>query len=318
MNMNGKPIDMKKILLERFVLFFILLIILVMSIVNGNFLSMRNIENIFVEFSVYGVVACAMTLAIICGEFDLSVSSVYAWSSILFVDMTNKVGVVWAIIITLLSGLLIGLINGMLVGKARIHAFVVTMGSMISVKGLALFYTNGIPVNTQNEFVYAMGSGRVLGIPNVVIIFFAILLVTAFLLKHSKLGRNTYATGGNYEVAKLAGINVVHNKIIIFVMLGFAAAVSGMMTAFRIAAGSAIYGADLCLSSVAAVVIGGTSLAGGSGGVFRTFSGVLFIGLLFNALTILGLSAYYQQVIKGTLVIAIVAIDAFMNRSGKA
>lgn len=317
----NKAAAVKKFILDRMIVVFLVLFVGVMSFVHDRFLTADNIVNITMEFAVYGVVACAMTFAIICGEFDLSASSVFGWSSLLFIDLVNKMGVPLAFLITLACGTAIGLFNGLLISKVKIHAFVVTMGNMMSIKGLALFYTDGKPVNTPNEFIYDLGNGALFkgsgfpGIPYLVIIFAAALLISFFVLKYTNFGRNLYATGGNYIVAKLAGINVDFYKLMIFVILGFAAAFGGMMIGCRMVAGNALYGQDLSLSVIAAIVIGGTSLSGGSGGVFKTLVGLLVVSVLFNTLMLLGVQAYYQQLAKGIVVVAVVSTDVYMNRN---
>lgn len=316
MKIRNNSIPVKKIILDQAVIIFLILFIIVMSFLERNFLSINNLINIFLEFSIYGVVACAMTFAIICGEFDLSASSIFAFSSILFIDMVNKLGVFPGIVITLIAGLGFGFINGVLVSKAKIHAFVVTLGMMISVKGLALFYTDGQPINTPNDFVYNLGNGEIFRIPYLSIIFIAILVISHFILRRTRFGRNLYATGGNYTVAKLSGINVDFYKLMIFVILGFSSAFGGIMIGSRMVAGNALYGGDLSLSAIAAVVIGGTSLTGGSGGVFKTLVGLLVVGVLFNALMLLGVQAYYQKLAKGLVLVIVVAADAYMNRTG--
>lgn len=312
--MSRPALNIKKFIFNRMVVVFLILIVIVMSFANRNFLTLNNIINIIMEFSVYGVVACAMTFAIICGEFDLSASSVFGWSSLLFIDLVNKIGVPLAFLATLACGTAIGLFNGLLVSKVKIHAFVVTLGTMMSIKGLALFYTDGKPVNTANDFIYELGNGTLAGVPYLTIIFAVILLISYFVLKYTGFGRNLYATGGDFTVAKLAGINVSFYKMMIFVILGFASAFGGMMLGCRMVAGNALYGQDLSLSVIAAIVIGGTSLSGGSGGVFRTLIGLLVVGVLFNTLMLLGVQGYYQQLAKGIVVVAVVSTDVYMNR----
>jgi ribose transport system permease protein len=280
-----------------------------MSIYKSSFLTIGNISNIFVEFAAYGIPTLAMTIAIICGEFDLSPSSVFAWSSILFVDLVNRTNPIVALIATLISGAIIGSINGFFVAKVKIPAFVVTLATMTIVKGVALFYTNAEPVNTTNKAVLQFGNGMFGPVSSLTIVFFAALLISAFVMKNTRFGRNIYSTGGNYEVAKFAGINVMYYKFIVFVILGVACAIGGMMTASRVGAGSILFATDLSMSTVAATVIGGTSLSGGSGSVWKTLVGLLFMAVIFNALTILGMQSHLQMLIKGVVLITVVFID---------
>jgi ribose/xylose/arabinose/galactoside ABC-type transport system permease subunit len=276
-----------------------------------------NISNILNECSVYGVTACAMTAAIICAEFDLSASSVFAWSTVLFVICINTLGIALAFVITLLSGAILGAINGLLVAKVRVPAFVVTLGTMTAIKGLAYVVTDAQPINTANETLYAIKQFNIGGITIAPIVFAVVIAAFIWFLKYTKFGRNIYATGGNYEVARLSGINVEFSKFIVFVLLGVCAAISGMLYCSRIMAGWAPYGSDLSLYCVAATVIGGTSLMGGSGGVHKTIIGVLVMAVLFNALQLLSVDGSMQKFIRGIVLITVIMLDAVASMRSK-
>lgn len=280
-----------------------------MGFYRPSFLSGQNISNILIEFAPYGVVTLAMTLAIICGEFDLSPTAVFAWSSILFIDMVNKVGPLPALLITLISGLVFGGINGFFVAKMKMSAFVVTLATMALLRGLALTYTDAQPVNTSNASVLAFGNAMIGPISILTVVFVVVLVVLAWVMRNTAFGRNIYATGGDYEVAKTAGVSVVFSKFIVFVILGVLGALGGIMVASRVGSGSILFGPDLSMSTVAATVIGGTSLAGGSGSVWRTLTGLLFLALMFNALTILGMQSNLQTLVKGLVLVFVVMID---------
>ena len=309
-----RRLDVRTFVSEKTVMVFLAALIFFMVLNRPSFTTWDNITNILTEFSVYGVTACAMTVAIICGEFDLSASSVFAWSTVLFVSMTNLLGLLPAVLITMASGILWGILNGVLVAKVKMSAFVVTLATMTIAQGLAFFYTNGVPINTSNATLRAIGSFNVFGISVTTMAFAVILLLFALVLRKTRFGRNLYATGGNAGVARIAGINVDFYKFIIFVILGACAAFSAIMFSTRIRAGSALYGRDLSLYSVAATVIGGTSLSGGSGGVLKTLVGLLFVAILYNALTLLGVQGYFQQLIRGIVLIVVIMVDALANR----
>ncbi len=305
-----------RILRDKSVLFILILLVIVMSITNSHFLTFRNVTNVLVQISIYGVVAFAMTYAIICQEFDLSVSSTFALATIFFIDFSARLGILPAIFIVLVIGAVIGFINGILVSKVKMNAFVATMGMMVALRGLALFYTDGKPIRNNDEILYTIGNGDLFGIPYLVLVFFFFLILSEFILKKTKFGRNIYATGGNINVAQMAGINVDFYKTIVFVILGITASFAGIMMSFRMGAGSALYGSDLALSVVAAVVIGGTSLTGGRGSALKTLVGILVVGVLFNALTLLQIQAYYQEVVKGIILILVVSLDTYYSKSG--
>jgi len=255
-----------------------------------------------------------MTVAIICGEFDLSASSVFCWSTVLFISMTNTFGIVPAFWITLGSGIAIGIFNGWLVSKVKMSAFVATMGNMWVFQGLAFFYTGGESIISTDEKLVAVGSFNIAGLSITPLVFIAVFIFFILLMKYTKFGRNIYATGGSKDVAKLSGINVDFYKFIIFVILGACAAVSGMLYCTRIRSGGAIYGTDLSLYCVAATVIGGTSLSGGNGGVGRTLIGLLVMSILFNALTLLGVQGYFLRLIRGIVLITVITVDAMINK----
>ena len=310
-----RKVNYIKFIRDKSVLFFLMLIVVVMSLVNSNFVSTANIINILVQISIYGIVAFAMTFAIICGEFDLSVSSTFALSTILFIDFSKRIGILPSMLVVFMVGAIIGLFNGVLVSKVKMNAFIATMGTMVAVKGFALFYTDGKPINTTDEIIYSMGNGRILGIPYLILVFFIVLIISEFILKKTNFGRKIYATGGSEKVAMLAGINVKFYKMIVFVILGVMASFGGVMLAARVNAGSALYGSDLALSVVTAVVIGGTKLTGGKGSAIKTLLGMLMIGVLFNSRTLLGVQAYYQEIIKGIILILVVSLDSINGKS---
>ncbi len=292
----------------------LVLVVLAFVSATSGFLTPSNMRNILAQISLYGIVAFAMTISIIGGEFDLSVSSLMGVTTILFTDFAKKAGTPAAILACVGVGVAVGLINGFMVSKLRINAFVATLAMMLMLKGFALTYTNGRPINYPNQALNAFGNGSFLGIPNITWFFIGFLLVTWFLLRNTRFGRNIYATGGNFTVARMAGINVGFYKTMLFVILGFATAVAGILMAMRLSSGNTLYGGDLTMSVVAGVVIGGTSLSGGRGSAFKTLWGMLLIGVLFNGLQRLEVQANWQDVIKGSILIAVVSIDALFAR----
>lgn len=286
--------------------------ILVLSLTAQGFFTMNNLTNIMLQISTYGIVAFAMTISIIGGEFDLSVSSLMGFTTLLFTDIAKKSGVFPAILLCLAVGLAVGLLNGLMVSRLKMDAFVVTLGMMMFIKGLALTYTDGRPNNFPNEALNAFANGSFLGIPTITWFFLATFLIVDILLRHTRFGRNVYATGGNVQVAQMAGINVAFYKMMLFVILGLCTSISGVLMSMRLSAGNALYGSDLTMSVIAGIVIGGTSMAGGSGSAVRTFWGTLFIGVLFNGLQRLEIQASWQNVIKGAILVAVIATDCLM------
>ena len=304
-----------KLLRNNIVVMALLFLIVIMSVASDKFFTPDNIVNILSQIAIYGVVAYAMTFAIICGEFDLSVGSLMAVVTILFTDFSKNYGILPAVLVCFAAGLVVGLINGLMVAKIKMSAFVATLSTMIALNGFSLWYTDGKPINYVNEAISDFGNGDFLGIPYIVYFFFATLIVAEVVLRYTKFGRGVYATGGNMNVAKMAGINVDFYKIIIFIILGITTALAGILLGARMSGGNALFGRDLALSVVAAVVIGGTSLSGGKGSAIKTLWGMLVIGVLFNALLILGVQANWQDVIKGAILIIVVSVDSYFAQS---
>jgi ribose transport system permease protein len=287
---------------------------LIMAFVNNSFFTLQNLNNILTQISIYGIVAFGMTFAIICGEFDLSCGSLMGVVTILFTDITKKSTVPLAVFVCLGFCIMVGLLNGFLVAKVKMSAFVATLATSIALNGFALNYTSGKPINNVNDAINRFGNGSLFGAPIIVLFFAGAFAVSMYVLRNTKFGRGIYATGGNIEVARMAGINVTFYKVAIFVILGVSTSIAGMLMAARLSAGNALYGNDLAMTVVAAVVIGGTLLTGGKGNALRTFWGMLVMGVLFNALMILGVQANWQNVIRGFILIAVIVASATFSK----
>lgn len=309
--------ELQAFLVENAVALILLLFVIFMIFERPSFHSWGNITAILNDCCMYGITALGMTAVIICGEIDLSVSSIYAWSTCLFVILCNNMNVFLAALITLAAGAVWGSINGLLVSLLRMPAFVATLGTMYSAKGLAYYITLEKPVNTDNELLASIGKINVAGISIVPIVFLIVFVFVYWLMKYTVIGRKIYATGGNYDVARLSGINVKFSKYIVFIMTGVCAALSGIMYCMRIYSGAATYGADLTIWCVTAPVIGGTSMAGGSGGVPRTIIGILLLSILFNALTLMGVDGSMQRFIRGMVLIIVLLMDAITRMKKK-
>jgi len=218
------------LIVDYTVLFILIGFIVFMAMVKPSFLTWWNIKNILIDVSIYGVVACGMTILIISGEFDLSASSQYMWAQILFVSMLNIMkNPLVPILVTLVSGLLIGIINGLIVTKLRINSFITTLGTMTMIRGLCLVFTNGKMVSTNNAFVKAVGSFEFIGLSSFFYIYLIILVVLSIILEYTNFGRRFYATGGNIEVARLAGINTIFQKTAAFSIMGVLCSIAGMI-----------------------------------------------------------------------------------------
>ena len=306
---NLQKADIFAALLENAVSIVLTLFVIFMIFNRRSFSSWANITAIINDCCMYGITALGMTTVILCGEIDLSVSSIYAWSTCLFVILCNSMNVFAAAAITLATAIVWGTINGLLIAFLRMPAFVATLGSMYTIKGLAYYITEQKPINTSNEMLAAIGKWNIAEISIVPFVFLAVLGILFWFMKYTKAGRAIYATGGNYEVARLSGINVKASKIIVFIITGVCASLSGLMYCTRVYSGAATYGADLTTWCVAAAVIGGTSMSGGYGSVPRTIIGVLLMAILFNALTLLGVDGSWQRFIRGFVMVVVIMFD---------
>lgn len=304
-----------ELVLDQTVLFLLVGFILFMAIVKPSFLAWWNIQSILIDVSTYGVVACGMTILIISGEFDLSASSQYMWAQILFITLLNSTkNPFLSMVLTLGSGFILGTINGLIVTRFRINSFITTLGTMTIIRGLCLVFTNGKMVSTNNPFIKAVGSAEFLGMSSLFYIYLAVLVIISVILAYTNFGRRFYATGGNIEVAHLASINTSFQKTAAFSIMGILCSIGGIMLVAQLRAGSTQYGTDLALTCVAATVIGGTRLSGGAGNALRTALGMLVIVMLYKALVYLGLQAYYQNLVKGLVLILVVMFDLFITR----
>jgi ribose/xylose/arabinose/galactoside ABC-type transport system permease subunit len=293
-----------------YIAFAILFIIL--SISSESFLTATNMINILRQVSIIGIVAIGMSFVIVTGGIDLSVGSIMALSAVVaasFAQTDSHYSVFIPLIIGITVGLACGLINGVLVAKWKVAPFIATLGMMTAARGLAMVYTDGRPVIGLSNIYNHIGSGYILGLPIPVIAFIIIVLIGVFLLNYTVFGRHVLATGGNEQSAKLSGINVTSVKIGVYAIAGLLAGIGGMILSSRIMSGSPVLGQGYELDAIAAVVIGGTSLFGGVGSIIGTVVGVLIIGVMNNGLDLLNVSSYYQQILKGAIIVIAVLLD---------
>ena len=312
-----KTIDYKQLLKNNGILIVFLLICVVLSFLSPYFFTTNNILNIIRQTSIYGIIAVGMTFVILTGGIDLSVGSILALSGAIAAGMMKNQGSapLVAALVAILVGAGIGLINGLLVTVGKIAPFVVTLGMVTIARGLTLIYTKGYPISGFSpEFRY-LGGGYILGIPVPVIVFIAMVALAWFILNHTRLGRYTYAIGGNEETVKLSGINVKFYKSMVYVIVGIMSSLSALILSARLNSAEAVAGQGYELDVIAAVVIGGTSLSGGCGSIIGTLIGALLIGTINNGMNLLGISPYFQQVVKGALIIGAVILDRLRAES---
>jgi ribose transport system permease protein len=286
----------------------------VLSFSSGVFLTKANLLNILDQQAPLGIIVCAVTIVMIAGGFDLSVGAVFALSGVLGATVANSSGPAVGLLVGCLVGLGCGLANGLLVTVGRINSFIVTLSSAILLQGVALAKTGGFLVTVKDPGFTTIGTGSMLGVKDSVWLFAAVFALSWFLLAKTAYGRRAYAVGGNPEAARLSGVRVAMIRASTFAMAGLAAGLSGMIVASRVATAQADTGSDLALNAIAAVVIGGTSISGGEGAVWRSFLGVVLLAMIGNGFNLLNIDPVYQKMFQGGLILIAVGIDAWARR----
>jgi len=286
---------------------------------SNYFLSNENMLIVLRQVSINGILAIGMTFVIITAGVDLSVGSVLALSGIVAARFaTNNAGlaigdtanaVLMPLIIALGIGIVCGLINGTVLARFRLQPFIVTMGMLSAARGMAMLTTDGNPVSQLNSDFRWLGNGYIAEIPVPVIIFAVLFGLAWLVLNKTIFGRHVYAVGGNPKSARTSGINVLKIKVLVYTLCGCLAGVAGLILTARTGSAQTNAGAGYELDAIAAVVIGGTSMAGGVGTLVGTLFGVLIIGVMNNGLDLLGVQSYYQQIIKGVLIVIAVLLD---------
>jgi ribose transport system permease protein len=313
---------MKNISLKKFQsLIALFLMCLVISLLSDKFLTGTNLWNVLRQISVNVCISVGMTLVILTAGIDLSVGSVLAFSSAVGVglfksglefqsfDVYMGFTILGCLLVCCLIGLLFGLFNGWIITKFSLPPFVATLAMLTIARGLTMLYTSGVPISNLGEAYEFIGSGWFLGIPVPVWISTFVVLVLIFISQKTSFGRHIYAIGGNEKAAFLSGVNVNKVKWLVYGISGLTAAIGGILVSSRLNSAQPNAGTSYELDSIAAVVIGGTSLSGGVGTIGGTVIGAIIIGVLNNGLVLLNVSPFWQQVVKGLVILLAVIID---------
>ena len=281
-----------------------------LALARPNFLTIGNLINLVRQISINGILAVGVTYVLLTGGVDLSLGSQVALTGVVAAMFAHPgQSAVGAVLIGIAAGAACGAINGLLVTRGRIAPFVATLGMMTSARGLALLLSGGRPVSNLNAGFTRIGSGDLAGVPSPSLILLAVALASYVFLRRMRLGRHVYAVGGNEQAARASGVAVGTVKMVCYTVCGGLAGLAGVVLASRITTGQPNAGIGYELDAIAAVVIGGTSLNGGTGGVAGTILGALLIGMINNGLDLLNVSSYYQQVIKGVIIVGAVWLD---------
>lgn len=303
-------LDISRIMRSYGIVIAFIIICILMTILSPVFLTVTNILNVVRQSSIFGVMAIGMTFVILTGGIDLSVGSILAVAGAIAAGMLKGgSGIVPVVLLALVIGIGCGLANGLLITLGRIAPFVVTLGMMSIARSLTLIYTKGYPISGFTGAFRFVGGGDVLSIPFPIIVFILTVVAAWLILTQTRLGRYTYAIGGNEETVKLSGINSDFYKTIVYVISGITAAMSALILTSRLNSAEPVAGQGYELDVIAAVVIGGTSLNGGRGSVWGTLVGALLIGVINNGMNLLGISPYFQLLVKGLIIIGAVLLD---------
>jgi len=290
----------------------LLLIIVIISVMSPSFLTMNNLFNVLRQVSINALIAFGMTFVILTGGIDLSVGSILALTGAVTAGMmSGGMDPILAMLLGVLLGVLLGAINGLIIAKGKVAPFIATLATMTIFRGLTLVYTEGRPISGLGDsFTFQMlGKGYILGIPVPVVTMAISFAVLYFILKKTTFGRRVYAVGGNEEASRLSGINVDRIKIYVYSLAGGLTAIAALILTSRLNSAQPTAGNMFELDAIAAVVLGGTSLTGGRGWIVGTLIGALIIGVLNNGLNLIGVSSFFQQVVKGAVILIAVLLD---------
>jgi ribose transport system permease protein len=304
-------------------------LLVVFTIASEDFLTKNNLLNILRQYSVPLILAVGQTLVIVSRGIDLSVAATAALSG-------SVMGVAFAhwgwseplcLALGVAAGFAVGAFNGFVITKLHVPDFIATLGTFTAVRGVALLITDGLPVpdferavegRTVPDSVTTLGSDEIFSVPVIAIVALVCAAIGAVILGRTRLGRSAYAIGGNPEAARVSGIRVERSKLQIYMLSGVFAAIAGFLLVGRQGSANALMGEGMELQSIAAVVIGGTNLFGGEGRVSGTVIGILVIGVLSNGLAIVGVAEFWQRVINGLIIVAVVALDQWRRRAARA
>ena len=303
-----------------------IVLFIVSSVANKNFLSWSNISSVLMSESIIGILSVGLMWCILSRGIDLSPGAIVALSSCMVASLAQRpeysarmlsgvnVPVPVAIIITIAVCTLFGLINGLLIAYTKIPAFIATLGTQMIARAAAQIYTNAYPIPELKPELKYLGQGNIAGkIPVIVLIFSCFAAVSGFMLTQTRFGKNIFAIGGNDQAARVAGIKVEHNIVKVYVWSAFCAAVGGVLLAARAGSGNSSAGLGYETDAIAAATVGGTSHTGGVCRISGVIAGILILGVVKNIMLLLGVSPYWQQVVKGLIIIGAVVMDMRKN-----
>jgi ribose/xylose/arabinose/galactoside ABC-type transport system permease subunit len=297
------------------VLAVLIVLIVVTSLSSPVFLTTINLVNVLRQISILGMVASGMTVVMISGGIDLSVGSVLSFVGCVAAQaLVHNWGIPVALLVGIGGGAALGFFNGIIIANTRAHPFIITLGTMTLIQGVALVVTGSYPTMAEgaafDQFLW-LGSGSFLWIPVPIIIFFLVMALCRTLLKRTRFGRHCYAVGGSEATAYLSGINIRRHKVTIYTFLGALTGLASLVLTARLASALPTMGSGYELQSIAAIVIGGVALMGGRGNMWAAFTGVLLLGVISNSLSLLNVNAFYQYIVLGSIIVFAVVLQEY-------
>ncbi|MBE5846058.1 MAG: ABC transporter permease [Lachnospiraceae bacterium] len=312
-----KPDLLKQNVKKLGIVWALLLLCVVASFISPNFRTSKNLINIVRNVSINGIIAVGMSFVILTGGIDLSVgASVNLVAAVTALGFIHGLHPVISCLIGLACGAVVGFLNGIGITKGKIPPFIMTLGSVTAVSGLAMYITGGAPQSwrkTPVDFEF-LGRGSLLGIPFPIYVFAIVVAVSFFILRYTVFGRNVYAIGDSREAARLSGIHVDKVEILVYTISGFMAALSSLVLMSRLGVGEPTSGDGCELDAIAMVIIGGTSAAGGTGSIIGTVIGATLLSVLANLLNLVGISPFIQKIVKGLIIIAAILLEKISKK----
>lgn len=300
----------KALLSEYFIIIIFVALVVVLTILKPSFLSGSNIVNILKQTSIIGILSFGMMFVIICGGFDMSVGSIIAFTGVLAAMLgQGNVPLIVPLIVACVAGLAIGIINGVGVAIGNLPPFIMTLGTMTAVRGLALLVSDGKPITGISETYKAVAAKSIFGIPLLAVYFVVVIVICAFVLSKTKFGRRVFSCGGNIQAARVAGINTTMIRMAVFAIAGFLAGFCGFLMTSRVTIGQPTAAESYEMDAITACVIGGVSMSGGVGKTWGVVVGALLITVISNGLDVLGVSSHWQKIVKGIIIVVAVLID---------
>ena len=289
---------------------------IIMLFSGTNFYTKYNLIELLRSASILAILAFGVTITIICGGCDLSIGGTMCLAGITTISMMNAGMAIWlAMLISIFIGAFIGFVNGFFIVHQKTEPFIITLGTGLLLKGVCQQMTDAIPISSNSMTFMKIANGRLIsGIPNIIIIMIILFVLLHILMRYTQYGRNCYAIGGDYDVAVYSGINAIRIKWIAFVICGVTAALGGIMLSSKLNSGSSVFGDTTALIVNCGVVVGGTSFAGGIGGIPQAAIGILVFSVLENCLNMLRIGAYVQMALKGLVILAIICLDCYSRK----